>query len=687
MRENSGITLITLMIAILIIMILLGTTIYTGFEVLENAKVTGFKTELEIIHGQVNIAYEKISIGEDMVSNYGKDVDTLDNDTKNKINSVISTINSSFLDENEAAFVFSDFRYFSGNDLETNFGIENIEQDVIVNFNTRDVISLTGVEYKNKLYYRYTDLPGESKNIKQVELSTTPPEFDITKNINGLNATITISNIKYGEDVNKGEIYYGEIIDESTNQVDYYRKVTEGNTISINKTGNYLIKIENSLGISSTQKVNVALTNSPKLDEGMVPVIWNGTNWEITNKDSGVWYDYSEDAKKWANVMLQDGLQIASDGKTVQSFGSMFVWIPRYMYKISEGYHGTNSNEIEIKFLKGTSDIPTDNSYVNPADASGESLWNVHPSFCDGTTNDYANGEWDKEITGIWVAKFEASSNTPTASYGGGNNANLNVKVIPGVSSWRYIDISNMSAVCQKMNADSNIYGLTENAYPHLMKSSEWGAVVYLTQSKYGNMQTYSDSSSGVWNNPYHNGDSTFGNRTGCAGQSRDSTTAFGTATSVYSDYNTGNGPNASTTRNIYGIYDMAGGLFEKLMGFLVNSTTNTHAVNLKQSLEDKYISKLDGSGATTSAADRQINYEANSAKYGNAIWETSNGYANSSYNSWGNDMSTMPYLDHPFIRSGADFRYSTHAGIFAFYYTQGTADPADTFRPVIIVE
>ena len=237
------------------------------------------------------------------------------------------------------------------------------------------------------------------------------------------------------------------------------------------------------------------------------------------------------------------------------------------------------------------------------------------------------------------------------------------------------------------MNADSNIYGLTENAYPHLMKSSEWGAVVYLTQSKYGNMQTYSDSSSGVWNNSYHNGDSTFGNRTGCAGQSRDSTTAFGTATSVYSDYNTGNGPNASTTRNIYGIYDMAGGLFEKLMGFLVNSTTNTHAVNLKQSLEDKYISKLDGSEATTSAADRQINYEANSAKYGNAIWETSNGYANSSYNSWGNDMSTMPYLDHPFIRSGADFRYSTHAGIFAFYYTQGTADPADTFRPVIIVE
>ena len=68
-----------------------------------------------------------------------KMLETLDNDTKNKINSVISTINSSFLDENEAAFVFSDFRYFSGNDLETNFGIENIEQNVIVNFNTRDV--------------------------------------------------------------------------------------------------------------------------------------------------------------------------------------------------------------------------------------------------------------------------------------------------------------------------------------------------------------------------------------------------------------------------------------------------------------------------------------------------------------------------------------------------------------------
>ncbi len=38
------------------------------------------------------------------------------------------------------------------------------------------------------------------------------------------------------------------------------------------------------------------------------------------------------------------------------------------------------------------------------------------------------------ELDGIWVAKFEAVSNTPTASNGGGNATNLKVQVIPNVT-------------------------------------------------------------------------------------------------------------------------------------------------------------------------------------------------------------------------------------------------------------
>lgn len=36
----------------------------------------------------------------------------------------------------------------------------------------------------------------------------------------------------------------------------------------------------------------------------------------------------------------------------------------------------------------------------------------VHPAFTDGSSNQYSNGEWRKEITGIWVAKFQAGIHT-----------------------------------------------------------------------------------------------------------------------------------------------------------------------------------------------------------------------------------------------------------------------------------
>ena len=63
--------------------------------------------------------------------------------------------------------------------------------------------------------------------------------------------------------------------------------------------------------------------NAPELVQGMTPVKWNGSQWVETTTDDKEWYNYSK--KQWANVRLADG--------------SMFVWIPRYAYKITSGYN------------------------------------------------------------------------------------------------------------------------------------------------------------------------------------------------------------------------------------------------------------------------------------------------------------------------------------------------------------
>lgn len=98
------------------------------------------------------------------------------------------------------------------------------------------------------------------------------------------------------------------------------------------------------------------------------------------------------------------------------NYGSMFVWIPRFAYKITTGYH-SSSGAIDVIFLQGTTDNYYDEdgnltSAVSGTDLlavteSGYSDYVVHPAFQDGSSTSYAYGEWDSEIEGFWIAKFQ----------------------------------------------------------------------------------------------------------------------------------------------------------------------------------------------------------------------------------------------------------------------------------------
>lgn len=147
--------------------------------------------------------------------------------------------------------------------------------------------------------------------------------------------------------------------------------------------------------------------NEPKLTKGMIPIKWNGDQTvETTSKDLE-WYNYEDtsikgkdNSSKWANVKTVDG--------------SMWVWIPRFAYKIN--YKNEDRKElggtIDIVFIQGTGNKDfkghdvTDNHYIDKSGKTG--AYTIHPAFKDGTNSNFANGEWKKEISGFWVAKFEA---------------------------------------------------------------------------------------------------------------------------------------------------------------------------------------------------------------------------------------------------------------------------------------
>ena len=178
--------------------------------------------------------------------------------------------------------------------------------------------------------------------------------------------------------------------------------------------------------------------NTPNLEEGMTAIKWDeakNDGIETTGSDQE-WYDYT--AKKWANAKTSDG--------------SMWVWLPRYAYSITSGYHSSSTGTIEIKFLKESSNVAYDGTSTWD-NVSGQGKWNIHPAFNYGQT-----------VSGLWVAKFEAS------------NSSGKIKVEPGVSSWRSITVNDIYTNCLNYNKTLN---------SHMMKNDEWGAVAYLSKSKY----------------------------------------------------------------------------------------------------------------------------------------------------------------------------------------------------------
>ena len=369
--------------------------------------------------------------------------------------------------------------------------------------------------------------------------------------------------------------------------------------------------------------------NTPKLGSGMTPIKWNGSSWVNTTGSDKDWYDYT--AKKWANAKTSDG--------------SMWVWIPRYAYSITSGYHSSSAGNIDVEFMKGLTN-ETSTGRTSFQNASGQGNWNIHPAFNYGQT-----------VSGIWVAKFEASpegatTNTSNSEY---NGTGKKLQVKPGVSSWRSITISNIYTVCKNYNSALN---------SHMMKNDEWGAVAYLSKSKYGKQNEE------VWIN---NSSSYI---TGSAGNSASAGTDAGTT----NDYTSTQGVKASTTGTVYGVYDMSGGAWEYVAGYVNNGNS---------SLTSYGSSLVNGDAKTknvynkASSDNNTNNYNANSSKYGDAVYETSTSGSGST--SWYGDYSYFPGTDWPFFYRGGDYNDGTGAGVFYFNGSSGNSISYGSFRPVLV--
>ena len=214
-----------------------------------------------------------------------------------------------------------------------------------------------------------------------------------------------------------------------------------------------------------------------------------------------------------------------------------------------------------------------------------------------------------------------------------------------------------------------------------MAKNSEWGAIAYLTHSKYGR-----NGKEVVINNVSVEGEYTTYAVTGYSGE--DETSGIDVSRNVATlTQNAQSGSwtvtqKQSSTGNIYGIYDLSGGLWEWTAGY-IETTGNfeTYAGSLKGE-STKYKTKYAGN-----ASSEEQNYLAslNITRVGEAIWETS--VAGAGDTSWNKDYSYFMNVNYPFSLRGASYSYGTSSGIFAFSRYGGSCYNIVGFRSVLVVE
>ena len=323
-------------------------------------------------------------------------------------------------------------------------------------------------------------------------------------------------------------------------------------------------------------------------------------------------------------------------GKTISmdEIMQMYVYIPRYRYKLFNAENGTsNPQAINIAFESKT-------TAKSNGTKNGE--WLTHPAFTFG----------DKELAGIWVGKFETS------------NTSALPKIVPNVSSLRYMTPSAQFNTSRLMTTTlASTYGTSTNDDSHMMKNMEWGAVAYLSSSIYGrytNALTCIASGCEVWINNNEN------YTTGCAGSS----VSAGQA-STCNAWNTLTGVNASTTGNIYGIYDMSGGAREYVMG---NYNDTISSAGFSSMPEAKYYDKYTGTDSRSDFTKYHL---------GDATKETLKAKSEGT-NAWYQDYSYSVRSSTPWVARGGNYGHGTSAGVFYFFSYSGSGNNNIAFRVVL---
>lgn len=385
----------------------------------------------------------------------------------------------------------------------------------------------------------------------------------------------------------------------------------------------------------------------PELDEEMIPVYYEDGYWKKASI-YGKWYSYEE--LNWANVIYvtditKDYYHNALPGTIIDmnDILGFFVWIPRYEYQLFNVNNEKSYEQmINIQFV---------NNNENKKDTIKNGLYYTHSAFSVMGENGY------QELNGFWIAKFE-----PTLE-------NDIVKLLPNKKT--IVNI-NTSLMWEYATSISNDY---KSAYfSRMITNMEWGAIAYLSNSKYGkiNNDNYLNNDRLIFLNTAMGTLENWENViTGCSGGRSYGSGSYNCPYSYDIDYW---GTGASSTGTIYGIYDLAGGSWDCVMGIVSDYPIKENIggfngyISSNRRYYDLYL------------AGNMYDYKR--GHIGDATKEViSARYTNLS---WNGNLAYLATQNFPWIKRGGSFRGGSNSGIFDFGITDALPRGDKTFRVIL---
>lgn len=344
------------------------------------------------------------------------------------------------------------------------------------------------------------------KNGKLLSNGSLDPMFD--GNVLGDNMRLTTIQEdlpKYNEDYDNYVLIFW--ISEACDDLTTCELVDQSNTLNSNMSMKVFIALYagNKQEYKRVPNLDGTCANKPELYNNMIPVTYSNGSWVVSDKNNSTEENlwYSYNASRWANSVVVNNPNKYSKVGSVIDDNDVLGY---YVWIPRFRYKLWNATE-EVTDSYDAYNKGIDILFENGLNSIQNDLndkYLTHPAFKDN-------------LRGFWISKYELSKKDNT------------YRSVPGVEAYTNDTLDNYQVIG---NAISENYKLGNDALSHMVSNLEWGATLYLSHSKYGL----------------------------CTNEGCTNTLVNGTTTS-------GNEKLDTTTRNNYGVFDMAGGSTEYALG------------------------------------------------------------------------------------------------------------------------